>query len=203
MQSYGLISITANQFQRIYSLGTSLLNLPVTVPTFTQFRNVTSSTDAQKHCDNLWNYVEWLVKWNVLSKGSILDISKKRMNHIIHKFWQIKMICKRWVPCFWNIDQVDKRMRLLKANLAQIKQNKNEFRQWFVTMDGTWIHHYAHASNWQSTEWLLAGETNQKLLETQMSSSAQYVIETSNWSWTADSSNIGEFFATKKLERDK
>ena len=62
------------------------------------------------------------------------------------------------MPRLLTIDQ--KRIRVITSeqNLAYFKGNPKEFLRRFVTMDETWIYHYAPESREESKQWVKPGE---------------------------------------------
>jgi histone-lysine N-methyltransferase SETMAR len=69
----------------------------------------------------------------------------------------MKKLCARWVPCLLTADQKRTRMKISEQCLEHFNKNKTDFVHRFITMDETWIHHYAPESKQQSKQWTEAG----------------------------------------------
>ena len=74
----------------------------------------------------------------------------------------MRKLYARWVPRLLTIDQKRIRVTTLERNLAYFNLNPKELLRWFVTMDGTWIHHYTPESREGSKEWVKPGESAPK-----------------------------------------
>ena len=76
------------------------------------------------------------------------------------------------VDVLWRllrVDQKQKRIDDSKRCLELFQRNKKHFFMRYVTMGGTWIHHYTPESNRQSVEWTAKGENCPKQPKTQKS----------------------------------
>jgi histone-lysine N-methyltransferase SETMAR len=78
-----------------------------------------------------------------------LGISKERVGYILHKELDMKKLCARRVPLLLTVDQIPTRMKSSEQCLERFNRNKTHVRR-FITMDGTWIHHYTAEFKQQS-----------------------------------------------------
>jgi histone-lysine N-methyltransferase SETMAR len=82
----------------------------------------------------------------------------KRVGYILHEELDMKKLCARWVPRLLSADQKRTRMKISEQCLERFDKSKNNFvRRRFITMDETWIRHYAPESKQQSEQWTEAG----------------------------------------------
>ena len=70
--------------------------------------------------------------------AEIVSISTERVVNIL--------LCARWVPRLFTIDQKGIRVATSEQNLTYFNCNPKEFLHRFATMDETWIHHYTPES---------------------------------------------------------
>ncbi|KAM8718055.1 hypothetical protein ACLKA7_004715 [Drosophila subpalustris] len=76
-----------------------------------------------------------------------VDISTGSAASILHDHLHMKKLNLKWVPHFLDIEQRDKRVADSKSCLDMFNRNPSEFLRRYITMDGTWIHHYIPESN--------------------------------------------------------
>jgi histone-lysine N-methyltransferase SETMAR len=91
-------------------------------------------------------------RWMKMRKiAETIGISKEHVGYILHEELDIKKLCARWVPRLLTADQKHTRMKISEQCLERFNKNKTEFVHRFITMDGTWIHHYTAESNSSKT----------------------------------------------------
>ena len=98
-----------------------------------------------------------------------LKISEGSVFTILHEHLSMRKLCSKWVPRLLTVDQKQQRVDDSECCLELFQRNKKDFFMRYVTMDETWIHHYAPESNRQSAEWTAKGENRPKRPKTQMS----------------------------------
>ena len=76
--------------------------------------------------------------------ADILKISKERVTFILHEHLSMRKLCSMWVPRLLTVDK--KSADDSEQCLAMFKRNKPEFLHRYVTMDGTWVHHFTPES---------------------------------------------------------
>ena len=81
----------------------------------------------------------------------------------------MRKLCARWVPRLLTIDKNRIRVTTSKQNLAYFNRNPKEFLRRFVTIDGTWIHHYILEWHEASKQWVKPGDGAPKRPKTQQS----------------------------------
>jgi hypothetical protein len=89
----------------------------------------------------------------LIETAETLEISKKRVEHIVHEYLDIQKLCAKWVPRVLTIDQNQQRVDYSEQCLAIFNRNKDEFFCRYITMDVTWLLHNTTESNRQSAEW--------------------------------------------------
>ena len=90
--------------------------------------------------------------------AEVMKMSKERVCHILHEHLGMTKLSARWVPRLLTLDQKRVRMNISNALLAQFRRNKSEFWRRLITVDETWIHHYAPETKIQSKQWIAKGE---------------------------------------------
>jgi histone-lysine N-methyltransferase SETMAR len=65
----------------------------------------------------------------------------------------MKKLCARWVPRLLTADQISTSMKITDQGLERFNKNKTDSVCQFITIDGTWIHHYTPESKQQSKQW--------------------------------------------------
>jgi hypothetical protein len=70
-----------------------------------------------------------------------LKISKKRVEHIVHEYMDMRKLCAKWVPRVLTIDENQQRVDDSEQCLAIFNRNKDEFFRRCTTMDVTWLLH--------------------------------------------------------------
>jgi hypothetical protein len=91
-----------------------------------------------------------------------LKISKERVGHIVHEYFDMQKLCAKWLPHLLTIDQNQQRVDDSEQCLAIFNRNKDEFFRRYITMDETCLLHYTLESNRQSVEWTERDEPNPK-----------------------------------------
>jgi histone-lysine N-methyltransferase SETMAR len=86
-----------------------------------------------------------------------IGISKERVGYILHEELNMKKLCAVWVPRLHTADKKRTCMKISEQCLEHFNKNKTDFVHQFITMDGTWIHHYTPESKQQSKQWTEAG----------------------------------------------
>ena len=87
----------------------------------------------------------------LISKGSVFTILYEHLSK--------RKLCSKWVLCLLTVDQKQQRINDSEWCLQLFQCNKKEFLHKYMTMDGTWIHHFTPESNQQSAEYTAVGET--------------------------------------------
>ena len=80
-----------------------------------------------------------------------LKISEDNAFTILHEHLSMRKLFSEWVPRLLTVDQ-KQRVDDLERFLELFQRNKKDFFMRYVTMDETWIHHYAPEINRQSAE---------------------------------------------------
>jgi [histone H3]-lysine36 N-dimethyltransferase SETMAR len=80
-------------------------------------------------------------KVKLIEKAEILKISKKRVEHIVHDYLDMRKLSAKWVPRVLKIDQDHQRVDDSDQCLATFNRNKDELFRRYITMDGTWLLH--------------------------------------------------------------
>jgi len=111
--------------------------------------------------------------------AEVMKMSKERVCHILHEHLGMTKLSARWVPRLLTLDQKRVRMNISNALLAQFRCNKSEFWRRLITVDETWIHHYAPETKIQSKQWIAKGEPAPKKAKTAFS--AGKVMATVFW----------------------
>ena len=111
--------------------------------------------------------------------AEVMKMSKERVCHILHEHLGMTKLSARWVPRLLTLDQKRVRMNISNALLAQFRRNKSEFWRRLITVDETWIHHYAPETKIQSKQWIAKGEPAPKKAKTAFS--AGKVMATVFW----------------------
>ncbi|XP_030765065.1 protein GVQW3-like [Sitophilus oryzae] len=101
--------------------------------------------------------------------AEVMNISKKRVCHILNQDLGMRKMSARWVPRLLTLDQKRVRMNISNAMLAQFRRNKSEFWRRLITVDKTWIHHYTAETKIQSKQWTAKGEQAPKKAKTVIS----------------------------------
>ena len=88
-----------------------------------------------------------------------LKISEGSVFTILLEHLSIRKLCLRWVPFLKTVDQKQQHDNNSERFLRLFQPNKKEFLCKYVT----WIKHGSTSlsleSNWQSAEWIAAGES--------------------------------------------
>ena len=71
-----------------------------------------------------------------------VHISYGSVYNIMHEKLEARKLCSRWVPRSLTIDQKLERVSISKRCLDIYKHNSNKFLHRYITVGGTWIHHY-------------------------------------------------------------
>jgi hypothetical protein len=90
---------------------------------------------------------DWRMK--VCEIAETKGISKERVEYILHEELDTKKLCTRWVPHLPTADQKCTCVKISEQCLEHFNKNKTDFVHQFITMDGTWIHHYTPESKQQ------------------------------------------------------
>jgi histone-lysine N-methyltransferase SETMAR len=98
---------------------------------------------------------EWRLKLPEIAET--IGISKECVGYILHEELDMKKLWARWLPRLLTADQKRTRMKISEQCLERFTKNKTDFVRRFITMDETWIHHYAPESKPQSKQWTEAG----------------------------------------------
>lgn len=89
----------------------------------------------------------------------IVNISKERVENILHKHLHMRKLSARWVPRLLTIDQKRNRVTTSVECLEMLRRNPDDFLRRYITVDETWIHHYTPESKIQSRQWVEAGSS--------------------------------------------
>jgi len=110
---------------------------------------------VQQHQKSLNKYtVQYWIK--VREIDETIGVSKECVGYILHEELDVKKLCARWVPRLLTADQKRAHMKISEQCLERFNKNTTDFVDFvcqFITMDGTWIHHYTPESKQQSKQW--------------------------------------------------
>jgi hypothetical protein len=76
-------------------------------------------------------------KVKLIEIAKTLKISKKRVEHIVHEYLDMRKLCAKWLVL--TIDQNQQRVDDSEQCLAIFNRNKDEFFRRNITMDVTWL----------------------------------------------------------------
>ena len=93
---------------------------------------------------------DWWMK--VREIAETIGKSKECVGCILHEELDMKKLCTRWVPPLLLPDQKRTRMNISEQCLERFNKNKTGFVHRFITIDGTWIHHYTPESAVKTVE---------------------------------------------------
>jgi histone-lysine N-methyltransferase SETMAR len=96
-------------------------------------------------------------RMKVCETAETIGISKECGGYVLHEELNMKKLCARWMPRPLTADKKRTRMKISEHCLEHFNKNKTDFVSQFITMDETWIHHYAPESKQQSKQWTEAG----------------------------------------------
>jgi hypothetical protein len=114
-------------------------------------------------------------KVKLIEISETLNISKKRVEHIVHGYLDMQKLCSKLVPRVLKIDQNQQRVDDSEQCLAIFNRNKDEIFRRYITMDVTWLLHNTLESNRQSAEWTERDEPNPKRGKTQRAAGVSIV----------------------------
>ena len=86
---------------------------------------------------------------------------------ILHKSLGMHKLFLKWVLHLLTPGQKQQRFEDSECCLELFLGGKKDFLRRYVTMDGTWIHHYTPETKISSAEWTAAGESRPKRPKTQ------------------------------------
>ena len=89
-----------------------------------------------------------------MSSGSVFTI--------LHESLGMCKLFSKWVPRLLTPDQKQQRVEDSERCLELFKRGKKDFLRWYVTMDETWINHFAPKTKISSAEWTVAGDSHLK-----------------------------------------
>jgi hypothetical protein len=92
-------------------------------------------------------------KVKLIEIDETLKISKKRVEHIVHKSLDMQKLCAKWLPRVLTIDQNQQHVDDSEQCLAIFNRNKDEFFRRYITINVTWLLHNIPESNRLSAEW--------------------------------------------------
>lgn len=99
-----------------------------------------TTTDNIEKIHQMVSY-DRLIKVRELSET--VGISKERVCHILNEELGMRKLFACWVPRSLTLDQKRIRMNISRALLERSKRDESDFWHRFITVDETWIHHYA------------------------------------------------------------
>jgi hypothetical protein len=72
-------------------------------------------------------------KVKLIEIAETLKIAKKRVEHIVHEYLDMRKVCAKWLPRMLTIDQNQQRVDDLEQCLAIFNRNKDEFFRRYIT----------------------------------------------------------------------
>ncbi|GBP51073.1 Histone-lysine N-methyltransferase SETMAR [Eumeta japonica] len=87
-----------------------------------------------------------------------LQISKERVEEIIHEHMNIRKISARWVPKMLTPFDKQRRLQTSKDFLELVGDNIDEICDRIVTVDETWVRQYDPESKQESMQWTKKGK---------------------------------------------
>jgi hypothetical protein len=81
-----------------------------------------------------------------------LNISIGSAYSVVHDNLQFYKVCARWVPKELMDEHKHMRLDICSHHLAHYHKGDN-FLQWIVKGDETWVHHYQPETKWKSMQW--------------------------------------------------
>ena len=94
--------------------------------------------------------VREIVKATGISRGTVCSILHAKMG--------VKKISARWVPRLLSEENKQNRVVDSETILALLRRNPDELLRRYMTVDGTWIHHYTPETKGQSKQWVFKAE---------------------------------------------
>ncbi|KAK9892413.1 hypothetical protein WA026_019864 [Henosepilachna vigintioctopunctata] len=89
---------------------------------------------------------------NVHKIAETCRMSVERVRNILQNYLRMEKLCERWVSRLLMLDQKLIRKYISSENLAMYRRHPNEFLRGFITVDETWVHHYAPENKEQSKQ---------------------------------------------------
>jgi histone-lysine N-methyltransferase SETMAR len=105
-------------------------------------------------------------KVKVREIASAVGIFSEWVHNILHQHLNMRKLSARWVPRLLTVDHKQNRVRCSKDNLQLFQWNTQDFRRRFITVEGTWIHHYTSETKEQSKQWVPRGKSAPKKAKT-------------------------------------
>jgi hypothetical protein len=108
-------------------------------------------------------------KVKLIEIAETLKIAKKRVEHIVHEYLDMRKLCAKWLPRMLTIDQNQQRVDDSEQCLAIFNRNKDEFFRRYITMDVTWTSQHSRVQSTVSRVWTERNEPKPKRGKTQRS----------------------------------
>jgi len=99
---------------------------------------------------------------SVKSIAEQLNISRERIDSIIHEDLDMPKLSGKRVPKCLNADQKLQRCQSSEQHLKFFRLDPNDFLLSLMTMDETWLYHYDPETKQQSMEWRYSGSPQPK-----------------------------------------
>ena len=98
-----------------------------------------------------------------------LDISRERVESIIHEDFDMRKLSAKWVPKCLNADQKCQRCQPSEQLSDFFRRDPNDILQPFVTVYETWLYHQDPETRQQSMDWRHSGSPRSKKFRMQKS----------------------------------
>ena len=114
--------------------------------------------------DKIHNMVlsDWQIKVREIVDAT--GMSKGTVFSIFHEKLGVKKISVRWVPCLLSEENKHNRVVHSEAILPHFRRNPDVFLRRYITVDGTWIHHYTPETKEQPTQLVFKGDRPNRCL---------------------------------------
>jgi hypothetical protein len=99
-----------------------------------------------------------------------MDISRERVESIIHEGFDMRKLSAKWVPKCLNADQKrHQQCQSSEQHLEFFRRDPNDFLWRLVIMDETWLYHYQLETKQQLVDWWHSGSPRPKIFRAQKS----------------------------------